>query len=87
MLTVLSTPLELRGIVNKTTKAKDGKDSKVYYVLNVESSDGSPHALYCPNVDALPPGLSKGDMVTVTFDVFYFNGKERLVVSKVVKAE
>lgn len=82
MLTVVSTPLELRGIVNKSSK-----NGNVYYVLNVESSDGSPHALYCPKVEALPNGLCKGNMVTVTFDVSYFKGNERLVVSKVEKAE
>lgn len=78
MLTVKSTPLELRGIANKTSK-----NDKVYYTINCESADGSPHALYCPNASAFPAGLKKGDMVVVTFDVSYYKGNERLIVTKV----
>lgn len=82
MLTVKSTPLELRGISNKRSK-----NDKIYYVINVESADGSPHALYCPNADALPAGMKKGDMVNVTFDVSYYRGNEKLVVSRVEVAK
>ncbi len=81
MLRVKSEPLELRGIVHKQTKA-----GKLYYVLNTESDDGSPHALYCPDAGRLPQGLKKGDLVQVTFDVAVFQGNERLVVSMVEKA-
>ena len=82
MLTVKSSPLELRGIANKSSR-----NGNVYYVLNVESADGSPHALYCPNQEALPVGLRKGDMVSVSFEVAYFKGNERLVVAKVEKVD
>ena len=82
MLTVKSTPLELRGIANKSSR-----NGNVYYVLNVESADGSPHALYCPKQEALPVGLRKGDMVSVSFEVAYFKGNERLVVAKVEKVD
>lgn len=78
MLKVTSAPLELRGIANNTSKK-----GNLYYTLNCESEDGSPYALYCPKVEALPQGLKKGDMVKVTFEVTYFKGNERLVVDKV----
>ena len=81
MLIVTSAPLELRGIANKSSK-----NGKLYYILNVESSDGSPHALYCPDANALPQGLKKGDMVAVDFLVTYYKGNERLVVNKVNRA-
>lgn len=80
MLTVKSAPLELRGIANKTSNK-----GNVYYTLNCESADGSPHALYCPDAKALPQGLKKGDMVSVSFDVSYYKGNEELIVSKVEK--
>jgi hypothetical protein len=78
MLKVTSAPLELRGIANYTSKK-----GNLYYTLNCESADGSPHALYCPKAEALPQGLKKGDIVKVTFEVTYFKGNERLVVDKV----
>lgn len=78
MLKVTSAPLELRGIANNTSQK-----GNLYYTLNCESEDGSPHALYCPKVEALPQGLKKGDIVKVTFEVTYFKGNERLVVDKV----
>lgn len=78
MLKVTSAPLELRGIANNTSKK-----GNLYYTLNVESDDGSPHALYCPKSEALPQGLKKGEMVRVTFEVSYFKGNERLVVTAV----
>ena len=78
MLTVKSNPLELRGIVNNTSK-----NGKAYYTLNVESADGTPHALYCPDFNALPQGLKKGDVVCVTFNVHRYQNQERLVVCKV----
>lgn len=81
MLTVKSSPLELRGIANKSSR-----NGNQYYVLNVESSDGSPHALYCPKFEALPQGLKKGEMVQVTFEVSYFKGNERLVVTAVERS-
>lgn len=82
MLTVYSNPLELRGVAHKVSK-----NNKSYYVINCESDDGSPHAFYCPDASALAQGLKKGDMVCVTFDVAYFKGNERLVVTKVVKVD
>lgn len=80
MLTVKSTPLELRGIANKTSKT-----GKIYYVLNCETDDGTPHALYCPSADALPSGLKKGDIITVDFQVSSYKGSERLVATHVDK--
>lgn len=80
MLIVKSHPLELRGIANKSSR-----NGNQYYVLNVESADGSPHALYCPKYEAIPQGLKKGDAISVTFEVTYFKGNERLVVSAVEK--
>lgn len=82
MISVTSSPMELRGVVNKSSKS-----GKMYYVLNVESADGTPHALYCPNVDALPQGLKKGDSVLVSFSLTSFNGQERYYVTKVTRVE
>lgn len=76
MLTVKSCPVELRGIANKATK-----DGKPYYILNVEDNEGNPHGLYCRDFNKLPQGMKKGDMIQVTFEVHYFGGKERLIVS------
>lgn len=81
MLTVKSLPLELRGIVNNVSK-----NGKAYYTLNVETQDGTPHALYCPDFNALPQGLKKGDVIAVTFNVHRYQNQERLVVSKVERA-
>ena len=72
MLKLYSKPVELRGVAHKTTKA-----GKLYYVLNVESEDGSPHGLYCPDASVLPQGLKKGDMISVEFDVHYYGTNER----------
>lgn len=80
MLIVKSLPLELRGIANKSSR-----NGNQYYVLNVESADGSPHQLYCPKFEAIPQGLKKGDAISVTFEVTYFKGNERLVVFAVEK--
>lgn len=82
MLIVKSYPLELRGIAHKTKK-----NGGLYYVINAESSDGTPHALYCPTAECLPAGLSKGDMVNVTFEVSRYQNQERLVVKEVEKVE
>lgn len=78
MLTVTTCPLELRGIANKTTS-----NGRTYYVLNCESNDGTPHAMYCPSADALPAGLKKGDMVTMLCDVRTYDRSERLIVKSV----
>lgn len=78
MLSVASNPLELRGIANKTTKS-----GKTYYVVNTESDDGTPYALYCPDASAFAEGLKKGDKVRVLFEVNRFQGNEKLIVRKV----
>lgn len=82
MFHVKSNALELRGIATKTPTPV-----KVYYMLNVEGPDGTPYSLYCPNGNALPQGLKKGDNIFVTFEVRYYQGKERLVVVQVERAE
>lgn len=82
MLIVKTTPLELRGISSKVS----GK-GKMYYNINVESEDGSPHSLYCPNVDALPAGLKKGQMIIATCEIVKFGKEEKLVVNQVQRAE
>lgn len=80
MLLVKSLPLELRGVANKQTKK-----GVTYYVLNVETDDGTPYALYCPKSDCLPLGLRKGDTICVTMEVIVYNGTERLIVRHVEK--
>lgn len=80
MLCMKSLPLELRGVQNRLTKG-----GKAYYLLNVENEDGMPYQLYCPNSNALPQGLKKGDMVTVTFAYTVFDRQERVYVTQVEK--
>ena len=75
MLTVKSTSVELRGIRNDVSK-----NGKAYYTLNVETADGTPHSLYCPDFNAIPQGLKKGEMIRVTFNVHRYQNQERLVV-------
>lgn len=79
MLKVASEPLELRGIASK-----EGKN-KMYYSVNAETPDGTAYQFYCPDFNALPQGLNKGDQVRVYFNVRYFQGKERLEVCGVEK--
>lgn len=78
MLTVASEPLELRGISSHTTKK-----GTAYYVVNAETPDGTAYQFYCPDFNALPQGMHKGENVRVYFHVRYFQGKERLEVCKV----
>lgn len=80
MLTLKSTPLELRGIANRFKK-----DGSIYYLLNVENDEGTPHQLYCPTPEAVPQGLKKGDKVVVLFHMKTYNNNDYLVVSKVEK--
>lgn len=80
MFYVKSSPIELRGVENKVKK-----DGSVYYVLRVEGENGVPYQLYCPKPDALPDGLKKGNMITVTFGYTVYDRSERLFVSKVEK--
>ena len=80
MLTVASEPLELRGIASKQSK-----NGKSYYIVNAETPDGTAHQFYCPDFNALPQGLKKGENIRVYFHVRYFKGNERLEVCKVEK--
>ena len=82
MLKVASEPLELRGVASNTAKS-----GKMYYTVNTEAEDGTPFAFYCPDFNALPQGLNKGDKVVMYFNVRYFQGKERLEVYKVEKVK
>lgn len=77
---VQANSLELRGVANKVSK-----NGTLFYILNVEAEDGTPHALYCPKMESLPQGLKKGDLVNVVFDYVTFGRTERLVVSQVEK--
>ena len=81
MVKVKSEKLELRGIANRKSK-----NEKVYYIVNVESNDGTPYGFYCSDAASFQSGLAKGDMVHVTFEVKIYNGNEQLVVVKVEKA-
>lgn len=80
MLTVISTDLELRGIVNKVSK-----NGTVYYVINAETQDGTASQFYCPDAQSLPQGLRKGDAIKIQFEVKTFKGNDKLVVRKVEK--
>lgn len=76
-----SAPLELRGIANRTNT----KSGNVYYVMNMETDDGTPWQFYCPSAEAFPQGLKKADKVCVTFEVKRFQNKDSLIVHKVEK--
>lgn len=80
MLKVASEPLELRGISSHTSK-----NNKPYYQVNAETPDGTPYQFYCPDFNALPQGLNKGDQVRIYFHVKVFNRQERLEVCGVEK--
>lgn len=80
MFKVTCPSLELRGIANKTTKS-----GKAFYLLNVEDNEGNSYQLYCPDFNSLQQGLNKGDNVSVEFNVHYYQGNERLIVTKVEK--
>lgn len=82
MLSVTSSVLELRGVANKVSKK-----GTPFYIINVEDYVGTPYALYCPNFDAIPQGLKKGDNVVVTFDVRSYQGQDNLSVTAVRKVE
>ena len=75
---VKSEPIELRGIANKETKK-----GNVYYIVNCELADGTPLSFYCPNSDAFPSGLKKGEIITIDFLYKKFNGNEQLLVKDV----
>lgn len=79
MLTVKSSPMELRGVAHRPKRNSD----KVYYLVNAETEDGTAYSFYCPNPSSFGAGLKKGDMVEITFEVSYYNNKEQLIVSKV----
>lgn len=80
MLKVKSCPVELRGIENKVSE-----QGKVYYLLYCELDSGKPYKFYIENSSVFPEGLRKGDMVTVTFELSYYKGFERLSVVRVDK--
>lgn len=78
MLKVASEPLELRGVSNTTSKK-----GTVYYTVNCEAEDGTPYGFYCPDANALPAGLKKGDKVRLYYNVRYFRNQEKLEVCRV----
>lgn len=78
MLTVICPSVELRGIISRVTQQK-----KPYYLLNVEDKEGNPYQLYCPSDSFIEAGLLKGDIVSIAFEVKYYQGNEKLIVSKV----
>lgn len=56
--------LELRGLVNKTSK-----NGNTYYVIYAETPDGEPLQFCCKDSSVFPEGLKKGDKIVL--DVFY----------------
>lgn len=83
MLTVKSSPVELRGIVNKTSK----NNGSVYYLINTETADGSPHQFFAFDAKVFADGLKKGDMVSLTFRLERWQREDKLFVEKVEKVE
>lgn len=82
MVKMKSLPLELRGIAHKVNTT----NGNVYYIVNCEDDEGTPHQFYCPNDKAFADGLKKGDSVTLTFAYSVFDRRERLSVIGVEKA-
>ena len=77
MLTLKTNPMELRGIQSQISK----KTNNPYYVVFCEDVDScEPFKFICRDFNALPQGLKKGDLVTVTLG---YNNYKDLVVLKV----
>ena len=79
MITMKSYNLELRGIANRTRK-----DGSVYYLVNVEDSEGTPYQFFCKDASAFPAGLKRGDIVDIEFDYRKFDRNDNLMVSRVL---
>lgn len=77
MLNLKTDVLELRGLVNATSKK-----GNVYYVIYAESEQGEPYKLFCRDASAFPQSLKKGDNVVVTVT---YNSFKELQVVKVEK--
>lgn len=80
MLTLKTCPLELRGIENKVSQ-----EGKVYYMIYCELDSGKPYKFFVADAKVFPEGLKKGDKITVSFELSYFKGYERLNVIQVDK--
>lgn len=80
MLTVKSSPVELRGIVNKTSQK-----GKVYQVVNTELPDGTPYQVYCFERGALPDGLKRGDKICLIFGLERWTTGDKVFLKKVEK--
>lgn len=80
MISVTSSPLELRGIANKTSSK-----GSVYYVVNVENESGESCGLYAKDASGFPQGLKKGDIIRAQMDVMFYQGTERLIVRQIEK--
>lgn len=77
----LSAKLELRGIVNKTSK----QTNNVYYIVYLETEQGEPFNFFCKDASAFQEGLKKGDMVNVKFGLSYFDDKPNLNITSIRK--
>ena len=76
-----SEKVELRGISNMQSK-----NGNVYYMVNVETMDGTSYSLYASESTGFQEGLSKGAHVYVTRELKMYKGNEQYDVVKVEKA-
>ena len=79
MLELTTKNLELRGLVNTTSKK-----GNVYYVLHCETIEGAPVKFFCRDAAAFPQSLKKGDIIQI--DLVYNNFKD-LEIKKVIKVD
>ena len=81
MLTLKTDVMELRGISSQVSK----KTQQPYYVVFCEDvSTCEPFKFVCRDFNALPQGLKKGDLVSVTVS---YNTYKDLNVLKIERAE
>ena len=78
MLNLKTDVLELRGLVNQTSKK-----GNVYYVVYCESAQGEPYKFFCRDAKAFAEGLKKGDSVVVTLTYNSFKELQVVAVEKV----
>lgn len=78
MLALKTEKLEVRGLINKTSK-----NGNVYYILHTETEDGEPCAFFVRDSSVFPEGMKKGDKVSLSL---VYNRFKELEVVSVVKA-
>lgn len=82
MITMKSSPVELRGAVVKQTK-----NGKSFVLLNVENENGEHYQFYSPDTNVVSNNFKKGDMVVLVCSYTVFDRQERLSVVGLEKVQ